>query len=68
MLRLPSPARPGPRRHVAAARHARPAALPDFALATVYGGARIATHHATQTTQLALSPFMLLGALVAFAL
>lgn len=38
-----------------------------FALATVYG-ARIATHHATQTTQLPLGPFMLLGALVAFAL
>ncbi len=38
-----------------------------FALATVYG-ARIATHDATQTTQLPLGPFMLLGALVAFEL
>jgi leader peptidase (prepilin peptidase) / N-methyltransferase len=39
-----------------------------FALAAIYGGARIITHHATQTTQLPLGPFMLLGTLVAFAL
>jgi leader peptidase (prepilin peptidase)/N-methyltransferase len=39
-----------------------------FALAAIYGGARLATHRATRTTQLPLGPFILLGALAAIAL
>jgi leader peptidase (prepilin peptidase)/N-methyltransferase len=39
-----------------------------FALAAIYGGARLATHRATRTTQLPLGPFILLGALAALAL
>lgn len=39
-----------------------------FALAAVYGGARMATHQATRTSQLPLGPFMLLGAVVVIAL
>ena len=38
-----------------------------FALAALYGGARIIARRATRTTQLPLGPFMLVGALVAFA-
>jgi leader peptidase (prepilin peptidase)/N-methyltransferase len=39
-----------------------------FALAAVYGGVRLATHHATRTSQLPLGPFILLGTLAALAL
>jgi len=39
-----------------------------FALAAAYGGARLATHRATRTTQLPLGPFILLGALAVIAL
>jgi leader peptidase (prepilin peptidase)/N-methyltransferase len=38
-----------------------------FALAAVYGGARLATRQATQTSQLPLGPFMLAGALATLA-
>ncbi len=39
-----------------------------FALAGVYGGALLALHRATRTSQLPLGPFILLGALAAIAL
>ncbi|MGH3249202.1 MAG: hypothetical protein ACRDOI_23765 [Trebonia sp.] len=38
------------------------------AMAAVYGGVRLATHHATRTSQLPLGPFILLGTLAALAL
>jgi leader peptidase (prepilin peptidase) / N-methyltransferase len=39
-----------------------------FALAGVYGGALLALHRATRTSQLPLGPFILLGTLAAIAL
>lgn len=39
-----------------------------FTLAAVYGGARLALHRATRTSQLPLGPFILLGTIVALAL
>jgi leader peptidase (prepilin peptidase) / N-methyltransferase len=39
-----------------------------FALAAVYGGVLIAGHRADRTSQLALGPFIVLGALAAIAL
>jgi leader peptidase (prepilin peptidase) / N-methyltransferase len=39
-----------------------------FALAGVYGGALLALHRATRTSQLPLGPFILLGSLAAIAL
>jgi prepilin signal peptidase PulO-like enzyme (type II secretory pathway) len=38
------------------------ATFAGFALASVYGGVRLATHRAARTSQLPLGPFILLGA------
>jgi putative ABC transport system permease protein len=43
-------------------------AFAAFALAGVYGGALLALHRATRTSQLPLGPFILLGTLAAIAL
>lgn len=43
-------------------------AFAAFVLAGVYGGALLALHRATRTSQMALGPFILVGTLAAMAL